>query len=173
MVFKKTLRSFRRRLVRINASTTSAIVWCTRSVQALTFRVPVLDVEAVDPERGWNLGITVKRELYVHNHQIYRHYPGISHVSTQAQLFPGITTKYQYICENSNHQVNMTDVLTDERVVSASKCTWGYGIISGSMRAMLGGFPVVIQMDCMYNSNSLDKVNQCSNQFSKLPRMDI
>ncbi|POM69767.1 Hypothetical protein PHPALM_13915 [Phytophthora palmivora] len=69
--------------------------------------------------------------------------------------------------------LRLRNQVTDERIVSAPKCTWGYGIISGSMRAMLDGFPVMVQMDCMYNSNSLEKVNQCSNQFSKLPRMGI
>ncbi|POM57294.1 Hypothetical protein PHPALM_38210 [Phytophthora palmivora] len=63
-----------------------------------------------DAQRGRNLGITVKRELYVYNHQIapenYRHSPGIHQVSTQSPLIPGIAG-----CrENSNHQVNMTDV---------------------------------------------------------------
>ncbi|POM76480.1 Secreted protein [Phytophthora palmivora] len=86
-------------------------------------------------QRGRNLGITVERELYVYNHQIspenYRHSPGI-HQQSQA----GASNVYQYIRDNSNHQVNMTDVFT-----------------SGSMRAMLGIFPGMLRMDCTYKTN--------------------
>ncbi|POM81613.1 Secreted protein [Phytophthora palmivora] len=109
----------------------------------------VLVVDAVDSERGRNLGITVKRELYVYNHQIspenYRHSPGI-HQQSQA----GASNVYQYIRDNSNHQVNMTDSST------LKKSTWKYGVIevtSGSMRAMLGIFPGMLQMDCTYKTN--------------------
>ncbi|POM62952.1 LOW QUALITY PROTEIN: hypothetical protein PHPALM_27826 [Phytophthora palmivora] len=80
----------------------------------------VLVIDAVDSERGRNLRITVKRGLYVYNHLIspenYRHSPGIHQVSTQSPLIPAIAgwcVVYQYIRDNSNHQVNMTDVYDD------------------------------------------------------------
>ncbi|POM69766.1 LOW QUALITY PROTEIN: Hypothetical protein PHPALM_13914 [Phytophthora palmivora] len=77
------------------------IVWCTRIAQALTFRVPVPDVELVDPERGWNLGITVKRELYVHINQAFARYQ--RRLSCFQELQAGASTEYQYIREDSNH----------------------------------------------------------------------
>ncbi|KAG6963190.1 hypothetical protein JG688_00008263 [Phytophthora aleatoria] len=69
-------------------------------------------------------GIAVKREVYHHNHQvspeIYQHYPGIRQVSTQSPLVPGVellmqgqegtASIYEYIRENSDHRMTMTDV---------------------------------------------------------------
>ncbi|POM62733.1 Secreted protein [Phytophthora palmivora] len=115
------------------------------------FRVPVPDVDVVDPERGRNLWITAKRELVVHNHlvspEIYRHYPVIRLVSTQPPLNPGITGWRAERIPILRHR---------ERVVSAPKCTWGYGVISvtsQSMRAILDSSPEILQMDCTYKTN--------------------
>ncbi|KAE9158252.1 hypothetical protein PF005_g32523 [Phytophthora fragariae] len=69
-------------------------------------------------------GITMKREVFCHNHvvseDIYRSYPGIRQVSVDSPLMPGIDllvdaqagtqSVYDYIRKNSNHRVTMDDV---------------------------------------------------------------
>ncbi|KAE8882834.1 hypothetical protein PF003_g33062 [Phytophthora fragariae] len=69
-------------------------------------------------------GITMKREVFWHNHvvseDIYRSYPGIRQVSVDSPLMPGIDllvdaqagtqSVYDYIRKNSNHRVTMDDV---------------------------------------------------------------
>jgi len=68
--------------------------------------------------------IVVKRERYIHNHQIspgiYQHYPGIRQVSSQSALVPavkllmqaqaGASSIYEYTRESSDHHVTMKDV---------------------------------------------------------------
>ncbi|KAF1779246.1 hypothetical protein GQ600_24638 [Phytophthora cactorum] len=62
-------------------------------------------------------GIAVKREVYHHNHQ---RFTSTSQVSTQPPLVPGVellmqgqagtASIYEYIRENSDHRMTMTDV---------------------------------------------------------------
>ncbi|KUF92719.1 hypothetical protein AM588_10007248 [Phytophthora nicotianae] len=69
-------------------------------------------------------GISLKREVYRHNHpissDIYMSYPGIRQVSSRSPLMPGIellvesdaknSSIYDYIRRNSDHRVTMDDV---------------------------------------------------------------
>eukprot|EP00644_Phytophthora_capsici_P006109 jgi/Phyca11/129985/e_gw1.89.88.1 len=78
----------------------------------------------VTKRRDGSWGIVMKREVYSHNHRIsegiYRSYPGIRQVSAESPLMPGIellveakagtASVYNYIRDNSNHQVTMNDV---------------------------------------------------------------
>ncbi|GMF20228.1 unnamed protein product [Phytophthora fragariaefolia] len=78
--------------------------------------------QVVDTKEGWD--ITLKREVYRHNHrisrEIYSSYPGIRQVLPTSPQMPGVelpveseagnTSIYDYIWQHSNHRVTMDDV---------------------------------------------------------------
>ncbi|ETP55168.1 hypothetical protein F442_00255 [Phytophthora nicotianae P10297] len=91
-------------------------------------QIPLVPEEMNPCQRRWceQRGISLKREVYRHNHpissDIYMSYPGIRQVSSRSPLMPGIellvesdATKssiYDYIRRNSDHRVTMDDVRT-------------------------------------------------------------
>ncbi|ETN23667.1 hypothetical protein PPTG_00216 [Phytophthora nicotianae INRA-310] len=99
-------------------------------------QIPLVPEEMNPCQRRWckQRGISLKREVYRHNHpissDIYMSYPGIRQVSSRSPLIPGIellvesdakkSSIYDYIRRNSDHRVTMDDVRTRSPVWTLS-----------------------------------------------------